>query len=168
MAFVLHPTHHVLGWRAIIGLMSGLLNADSQVYYHKIMKQSDVKSATLLMFTFSTLLAFIPVVMFWHPLVNTLISFDIHNNYLAYSSMFLLFVGLAFVSISNKIFRGKAYSKVSNAGQLTPFLYASIVFAGLLDWMVYGMVPDYLSIMGTVFIILSGLILYFSYRKRCL
>lgn len=66
----------------------------------------------------------------------------------------------------NKTFRGKAYNKVNNASKLTPFLYTAIIFSGLLDWMVYNVVPDYLSIIGATLIMGSGFILYLSKPKQ--
>ncbi len=162
VAFILKPTPNILDWHAAIGLASGLFNAGSQVYYHKIVKQSDVKSAILYMYTFSVILAFIPVIIFWHPLANVLSSFNSHIN----SSLIVLLIALALVGISNRTFRGKAYSKVRKASSLTPFLYTAIIFAGLLDWLVYHIVPTYLSVIGAVFIIASGFILTIEKSKQ--
>jgi len=162
VVFILKPTHNILDWHAVIGLTSGLFNAASQVYYHKILKQSNVKSANLYMYTFSALFALIPVIIFWHPLANALPFFNIHVN----SSLILLLISLAIVGISNKSFKGKAYSKVSKASSLTPLLYTAIVFAGLLDWLVYNIVPDTLSIIGAVLITASGFVLYIGKSKQ--
>lgn len=159
VAFILQPTHKILDWHAFIGLASGLFNAGSQVYYHKIIKQSDVKSATLYMYTLSTLLVLVPAVIFWHPLVNSLLSLNVHDTQMTYSTLILLLICLAVIGISNKTFRGKAYGKVNNPGSLTPFLYTAIIFASLLDWLIYDIVPDYLSIIGVLLIISSGLVL---------
>jgi len=166
VAFILKPTHGLLDWHAAIGLASGLFNAGSQVYYHKIIKQSNVKSATLYMYTFSTALALIPIIIFWHPLIHILSSLNFQNLYFIHLNIILLLISLAFVSISNKTFRGKAYSKVNNAYSLTPFLYTAIIFAGLLDWLIYHIIPDYLSIIGAILIIISGLILYMNTTKQ--
>lgn len=160
VALILKPTHNIFNWAMIIGLISGLLNACSQVYYHKIIREFDIKSSIIYMYTVSAVLTLIPVIIFWNLLMHSLLTIDFHNNHILYL-FFILFL-ISLISICNKTLRGKAYSKVNNASSLTPFLYTAIIFSGFLDWIVYGITPDFLSIIGAILVISSGFILYIN------
>jgi drug/metabolite transporter (DMT)-like permease len=38
-------------------------------------------------------------------------------------------------------------------GQTSPFRYFGVIFAGLVDWLAWGVVPDLSSLLGFLFII---------------
>jgi drug/metabolite transporter (DMT)-like permease len=42
------------------------------------------------------------------------------------------------------------------AASVGPFLYAGPVFAGLLDWLIWGRLPDALFVIGAIVVILAA------------
>lgn len=152
---ILHPSQDVFEWPMLVGLFSGVCNAFSQITYHKISKQTDTHTATLMMYSFAALLTFMPTLFYWHSIALLLAPAHLHANL----GLFLLLVVFAMVAISNQALRGRAYSKVNKALSLTPFMYTAIVFSGLLDWWVFHSRPDLISIVGTALVFTSGIIL---------
>ncbi len=108
------------------------------------------------MYSFATLIALIPAIIFWHPISELFSSAHTHINL----DSLILITGLGLTGISNQILRGKAYCKVNKVATLTPFLYTAVVFSGLLDWLVFQKLPDYESLIGAILIIASGLTLF--------
>lgn len=161
VGFILKPNQQILNFYALIGLCSGLFNALSQVYYHKIVKSIQVKNANLYMYSFSSIFALIPLIFYWHDLINFSHDFSATST----QANLFLFVCLAFIGMTSKTFRGKAYKKVDKASRLTPFLYMSIIFATIFDWIAYHQLPDLLSVIGALFILISGLIFIFFSTK---
>jgi drug/metabolite transporter (DMT)-like permease len=39
-----------------------------------------------------------------------------------------------------------------------PFIYSAVVFAALLDWMFFGMLPDRLSLAGALLVMTAGVL----------
>lgn len=162
VACILKPGRNIIDWHALIGLMSGFFNAVSQVYFHKISRHVNASVATLSAYTFSTaisLLIFIVFYIVYHPTQTMLqLAFTQPN-------ITMLFIGLAIFGISNKAFRSRAFQKVKAPSTITPFLYTAIIFSGLIDWIAYGRTPDYMSILGALLIVSSGILLYIKRKK---
>ncbi len=51
----------------------------------------------------------------------------------------------------------RAYAQAP-AAQVGPFIYTSVVFAGVLDWLVWGRLPDALSVAGGVLVSGAGIL----------
>lgn len=60
------------------------------------------------------------------------------------------------LSMAISTFAASAY-KFGGVGQVTPFLYASIVFSGLIGWLVWGTVPSLMTLWGFVLIVCGGM-----------
>lgn len=166
IAFVLHP-HVVAGnemWIiAIVGLASGFFNACSQIALHKLSnKQYDGFAITIYVFSFAAVLGVIPL-FFFEMLGGTHIGFSTLANC---ADCWYLLIGMAFVTLTNQFTRIKGYRRVKKAASLMPFGYMGIVFSGVLDWYFYKTTPDWMSIIGAVFIILSGVIMLFRHNNK--
>lgn len=160
VTFILHPTDNIFNWHTLIGLCSGFFNAGSQMYYHKILKNSAVKFATLYLYSFSFFITLV-IFGFYHTDIHSILL-TIHNFHTDQSWIILVLIGYAILNINNKTVKGMAYKKVNNVYTLTPFLYSSVLFAGIVDWCLYEKIPDLLSIIGAVLILLSALLLCFE------
>ena len=149
------PDYTLFNWAALIGLLSGLLNACSQVSLHRLVEKNSVSGCTLWMYTFSSLAALIPAIIFFHPITLR----GAHLARLSDMALFITCIGLAVTSIGNKSLRACAFSKAKNPGSLTPLLYFSIIVSGMLDWLVYHKTPSMVSIIGACLIVSSAIIL---------
>lgn len=158
---VLHPgLNGTLNWGLLLGLGAGLFNACSQVTFHKISQQQEPLQASLFLFTFSTLFALIPMLVSWFQH-----HVDHEFAYMLDSDLLLILFLFSICSMSNQMFRAKAYRWVSRPAYLAPFAYLSIPLTALLDCMAGRAIPDYWLIAGCFFIISSGcLMVYYRYR----
>jgi len=56
----------------------------------------------------------------------------------------------------------RAY-QLAPAAQVGPFIYGSVAFAALFDWLIFSRHPDGLSTLGTVLVIAAGIL---ALRRR--
>lgn len=141
----------------IIGLLAGFFNAASQITSHYCSKRINPISNNFLMYGFSTLLALIMLVI-TGATDNVLIMFN--NLHLHDYFMIILF---SIFSLSNQFFRISAYRLVNKAASLAPYLYTSIIFSGILDWLLHHIHPTWNNYFGAFIIILG--VTMMSYRK---
>ena len=67
----------------------------------------------------------------------------------------LFLIGL--LSTAGQILITRAYA-CAPAAQVGPFLYAIVVFAGLFGWTIWQEIPDWLSLAGTLLVVLAGIL----------
>lgn len=145
---VAKPTAALLGGHALVGLAASLLAAFAFV---SIREMSDTEPALRIVFyfsLFSAMISAIPLTWAWQPL--------------AYPQMGLLLV-IGLLATASQIIMSKAYS-LAPPGQIGPFAYLAIVFAGLIAWLRWGEVPDLTSLIGAA-LIFSASLLSISRRK---
>lgn len=160
IALILKPTDGV-DELMILGLMAGFFNACSQVTMHYCSKTSDTFSMTLAMFALTSLYSFLLLLATGHSheLKMTILQGD-------NAQFWLLIIIMGILTISNQSFRTKAYRYVNKPATLTPFLYTSIVFSGVLDWWVYHRLPEWNTYAGSVLIFLGGIIMAWRGKSR--
>ncbi len=56
--------------------------------------------------------------------------------------------------------------KIADASVVAPFTYTSIVWAGILGWLIWGDVPGRNTAIGIVIIVCSGLAVWWREQKR--
>lgn len=54
-----------------------------------------------------------------------------------------------------QVFLTRAYAAAA-AGRVGPFLYTTVVFSGLLDWLLWGVLPDALFLAGAVLVVVAA------------
>lgn len=69
----------------------------------------------------------------------------------------LLFLGMGAVGAFSHFLFGLAY-KYTPASQLAPLNYLQLLFAGLLGWLIFGHLPDGVSLAGMTVILASGIL----------
>ncbi len=151
---ILKPTEGIINIAAFIGLGAGFFNACSQITLHKQAKSAEPMSIIFYSYLFAAVLALIPLLTISFPH-----SVQEIQHLPAASWTLLLLVAFGVLSVSNQVFRGKAYSKVRKAQSLSPFIYCVIIFSGLLGWLVYDEVPDIFGVIGIILIILGGVVM---------
>jgi drug/metabolite transporter (DMT)-like permease len=120
-----------------VGLLSGFLNASSQVAMHRSAKSPLTPlQIALCMYAISSGMALVILVLTARlpHLEQVVFQMD--------AKLGVAVLLLAVFSVLNQVLRGSAYRRVNKPGSLVPFLYTSVAFAGLLDWLAYGVVPE--------------------------
>lgn len=156
VACIVKPTDGIINPLSFWGLLAGFGTAFSQVLLgiNREEERNDVNVLFLFFFcTLASLLIFLIIEGGFHQ--NLLSAFGELRTGSWYD--FLVFFFLGICSIGNQFIRGMAYSKAKPA-LLAPFIYLSVFFAGVLDWVYYHRVPDYLFLLGAVMILFSSCI----------
>lgn len=149
VACILKPTNGLIDWHALVGLFSGFFLATTQLALHKVTRLATVMQQLFLIFVFSALVAF--CFMLFFPT-----SYDLIYQ-ITEPAVLLIFIGFAISSVCNQVLRSLAYRFVHNPATVAPFMYFSLVFAMILQWLVFNQLPDFLSIVGAVLVVLAGL-----------
>ena len=142
IALILKPGLSLLAPIALIGLASGLFSALAMAGIRKL---TDTEPAVRVVFYFSlasTLISALPLTWGWQiPAADLWLP--------------LLLIGALSTVAQILMTRGYAYAP---AAQIGPFLYAIVVFAGIFGWAFWQEVPDWLSLAGTLLVILAGIL----------
>ena len=151
---IIKPNMHTVNLLALVGLGAGFFNACSQVTLHRCVQKQSPLIIAWIMYGLCSCIALFPFLIFFHE-SNIHFLFSGH----AVSAIWLLLIFFAFSSITNQAARSMAYKQVNKASSLSPFLYASILFSGILDWWMYDLLPDRYSIVGALLIITGGVVM---------
>ena len=163
--WVLQPGTGLLQPLSIIGLLSGLLTACSQVINHKISKTENDIMISLHLYLFCSIIsvtAVLATIATGALSLNNLISLPPSPQ------LWLMWLLFACISFASQIFRSKAYIRVKNASVLAPLLFTTVLFASIFDLSLYNKLPDLNSIIGGSLIFLSSIIIYIIWKKLVL
>lgn len=139
----------------LVGLLSGILLACSQVTWGVLMQNEDWDVTIFCFFFFTSILGTIVFLSFslWQEnLIPSLVSL-----FATHSSSYILMAIIGIGMILNQLVRGQAY-RYASPSSLTPFMYLSVVFTGIFDWLYYNHIPDFIFLMGVVLIIFGSLL----------
>jgi drug/metabolite transporter (DMT)-like permease len=148
---ILQPDKSIFAQLSIAGILAPLGQAGSQVLYRHQAKNENQKSTLFYLFFLCSSVSAIALVVSKELFGKT---YSLEH----YTSLFwvnILCLGVA--SILSQLFRGEAY-KHGKASALAPFLYASIIFSAILDWVMFHDLPNWLSLIGALLVIGGGLI----------
>jgi len=70
-------------------------------------------------------------------------------------ALWLILLALGLLATVGQLFLTRAYAHAP-AAHVGPFIYTSVVFAGLFDWLVWGKLPDALSLAGALLVVIAG------------
>ena len=148
VALILKPTEGLLDVPALIGLGAGFFLACTQLTLHKVTRIISI--APQLCFVFG-LCAILSLGLVW-VLPQNFPSSVWHEPLLI-----LMFLGLGFASVCNQILRSLAYRHVNNPSTLAPYMYMTLIFTGILQYVVFDQLPDFMSVMGAILIVGAAL-----------
>lgn len=138
---------------SLMGLASGLLAAGSQITQHYASKKDDKLWINIMLFGIATLYS-IPLV-FISPYSIVSLHILIHPSI----GLIITIVLFSFFSIANQTLKSFAFKYVNKAASLAPFFYSVIIFAAIIDWLVYGITPQPHIYLGIMVIILGGIVM---------
>jgi drug/metabolite transporter (DMT)-like permease len=152
---VLQPGEGLISFSSLIGLFAGFSQAFSQVLFGVNAKKENAELGVLSLMGFMVLLSALPYFLIGVPT-------------LAPNANWVWVIGIAgalgLSSVLNQLARGVAYQH-GTPSRLSPFLYFSVLCAGVLDWAVFGKIPNLLSIFGAGLVILGGVLKIYLRHK---
>jgi drug/metabolite transporter (DMT)-like permease len=146
--FVLQPQAGIFSRVSFVGLLAGVCQAASQVLFGLNARREKANVSLLYLFFFCTVFSSIPYAC-------------IHKTWITGASLSLMasavIIALAVASIGNQLTRAVAY-QYSTPSRLSPFLYFSVLLAGVLDWAVFKITPNTLSLIGASLVVFGGVL----------
>lgn len=161
---ILQPEVKTLDLFSFWGLLSGFSMALSQVLYGHNRGSTRTDVNIFYLFLFTSLVSLLTLFIF-----NVLIKRDfmvaiepiLVNGYRPY--LYVLIIALG--SIGNQFLKGGAYF-FATPSFLSPFIYLAVLFSGILDWLVFRQIPNFLFILGSILVVFSVLLRFFFPHKR--
>jgi drug/metabolite transporter (DMT)-like permease len=157
VGFIMKPTSGLINPYALLGLVAGAGLAVSQICLLYGTRHYSMFENMLHLYFFSSIVALVPLMLFGA-------SFSEVSQELLGEAALIAFTLSAVSSLGNQYFRTLALATVEQAGVLAPYMYLSVVFSGVLGWLLWNQVPDFLSIIGIVLVLVQGLFLMVSPR----
>lgn len=150
---MLHPGEEVFQWASLVGLLSGILTAIT-ITSVRLLSFSEPPTRTLFyFFLVGTIITFLIGVA--HP-EGFLTALTWHN---------LLFVlGVAACAYFYQFFMTTSTQYVP-VRLSSAFMYLAVIFSLILDWLIWGRLPDSLGAVGIVLIIGGACLTLFLYPK---
>lgn len=142
VAFILRPGTDSVSYFALIGLIGAALAALAKV---TIRKMGDTESSVAIVFYFgviSTLVSALPASQAWQPVPDSAWGW-------------ILFMGA--VATLGQLALTKAY-RTAPTGRIGIYVYSSVIYGALMGWIFWDEIPLWTTWLGSVLIIVAGLI----------
>ncbi len=141
--FVIRPTAGIASLPALVGLAGGFFAGTAYTFVRKLGMQGERSAVIVLFFSVFSLLTALPFVLAdYHPMTLR-------------QTLMLLCAGL---SAAGGQFSITAAYRYAPAREISVFDYSQILWASLLGFLIFGTVPDALSVVGYGVIISAALI----------
>jgi drug/metabolite transporter (DMT)-like permease len=150
VGFILHPHLQTLNRGAIYGLVSGIMLAIALITV-RVLARTEPPARQLFYYSLVSTLICLPLMMRnWQTI-------HVHEVFLLCSVGLLLFL--------QQFFLVQALRYI-DAGLLSPMSYFTIVFAGVLGWLLWSETPDMRTFIGVALVLFSGLLTVLTGRKQ--
>jgi drug/metabolite transporter (DMT)-like permease len=154
---ILHPDKGIWGTLSVVALLAPLGQAGSQILFAHQARLENQKSTLFYQYFLSSIVAAI-IYMFSSEFL------DVQGSLKGYTLFaWINIVALGVVSLFNQVLRSIAY-RYGKASALAPFLYVSLIASALLDWLIFGHLPQLISVLGA-FLVIGGGLLQLSEKK---
>lgn len=142
LALILKPRPGIFDPVALFGLAAAVLAALARVGIRRLTQTEPVIRIVFYFGSISTLVSSLPLLVAWTTPDRALWGILIALGSLATLAQLLL---------------TRAYACAA-AARVGPFIYMSVVFAGLLDWLLWGRLPDLLFVLGAALVCGAGIL----------
>ncbi len=146
---ILQPDEGIFSLLSLIGLFAGISQGASQVVFGMQSERAEKPHVSILhLFFLCAFLSLLPFLFFRFETGNSM-------NFSSWDLGIIFVLGTA--SIVNQLFRAEAYAH-GTPSRLSPYLYFAVLLAGVWDWAVFGLVPNWISIIGAALVVTGGLL----------
>lgn len=142
IALILKPGLSLLAPIALIGLAAGVFSALAMAGIRRL---TSTEPATRVVFYFSLVSALVSAV----PLAWAWRTPD--------PALWLKLLLIGALATAGQLFMTRAYAHAP-AAQVGPFMYGTVVFAGLFGWWLWGETPDLASLAGALLVAAAGIL----------
>lgn len=153
ITITLGPIKNILTIDTLIGLTAGFSLACSQISFHYVSKKQDPITINFISYGLCSLLTLILLI------ITIPYATIIRPNFLFGWQGIILILSFSIFAIANQIVRSLAYKRINKASTLAPFLYCSLIFSVILDWLWWGVIPTWHNYVGIAIILTSGIIM---------
>lgn len=141
VVLILKPGVDLQHFASIIGVLGGALGAIALVGVRLLSKTEDTECILFYYFTICIIISFFPMVFSWTPILDV------------GSWIYVFLVGFSAVGFQFFLTKTYTYLPATKAGSL---MYMSVVFGGIADWIFWDHVPGWMTIAGSLLIIIGG------------
>ena len=127
---------------SLIGLSAGLFSALSMVNIRRLTRTESVTRIVFYFSFISTVVSAVPLLWRWQTPPPALWG---------------QLIAIGVLSTLGQLLLTRAYAHASTA-QAGPFIYTTVIFAGLIDWILWQETPDLLSFGGTALVCVAGIL----------
>jgi drug/metabolite transporter (DMT)-like permease len=139
---ILRPGVGVFRPAALAGLLAALLAALAQVGVRRLTRTEPVARIVFYFALISTVVSAAPLVSVWTTPKR---------------GVWIVLAALGILATLAQLLMTHAYAHAP-AAQVGPFIYSSVVFAGLMDWWLWGRLPDAAFVAGAVLVCAAGIL----------
>ncbi|MCI5058150.1 MAG: DMT family transporter [Flavobacteriales bacterium] len=139
---ILNPNAKMVHFGSLIAILSGICLAFVLLVIRRLNATEPMMRIVFYSFLFSSII-FLPfAICAWRELTLQTVMY---------------FLGISCALIFSQIFIAIAY-RYASAVELAPFVYSSVVFAALINWLTWTQLPTYLEIFGILFVVIGGIV----------
>lgn len=148
LIFILKPGLGMFQPAAMVGAMGALFAATAQVGVRRLTLTESVTKIVFYFAVCSTLIGLGPALFAW-------VTPSAHS--------IPVILGMVASGTIAQLMMTRAY-QLAPAAQVGPFIYGSVAFAALFDWLLFARHPDLLSSVGTALVIVAGVLALRGHR----
>jgi drug/metabolite transporter (DMT)-like permease len=153
---IIKPDKGIFDPYSILGVLVAVTSALSQILNGLNREKHSNEENLIYFFTFTSVLSFIPLGIY--AILYLPESLRLKTALaLQQFSVWTPLLAISITTILIQTFRGIAFKRVKPL-YLGPLFYLAIPFSGLIEYWMYGVSPDFLSVIGSLLIILSSFI----------
>lgn len=142
LVFILKPGLGLFQPVALIGVLGAMLAATAQVGIRRLTRTEAVTKIVFYFSIVSTLIGLGPALLAWKtPGVDSI----------------PVLIALVASGTVAQLMMTRAY-QLAPAAQVGPFIYGSVAFAALFDWLIFSRHPDALSSLGAALVVVAGIL----------
>lgn len=142
LVLILKPGLALFQPAALVGVMGAMFAAVAQVGVRRLTLNESVTKIVFYFSISSTLIALGPALWAWATPSAAAVP---------------VMLGMVAAGTVAQLMMTRAY-QLAPAAEVGPFIYASVAFAALLDWLVFERHPDALSAAGTTLVVVAGVL----------
>jgi drug/metabolite transporter (DMT)-like permease len=139
---VLRPTPGLFQPVALVGVVSAILAAVAQVGIRRLTATEPTARIVFLFAAIATAVSAVPALLTWQT---------------PSPGLWWILLAAGVLATAGQIYLTRAYASAP-AAWVGPFLYTTVVFSGLVDWLVWQVVPDAFFLAGAVLVVAAGVL----------
>jgi len=142
LVFILKPGLGLFQPAALVGVMGAVFAATAQVGVRSLTRTESVTKIVLYFSIVSTLIGLGPALVAWkNPGVESI----------------PVLIALVGAGTAAQLLMTRAY-QLAPAAQVGPFIYGSVAFAAVFDWLIFARHPDSVSSLGAGLVVVAGIL----------